>query len=195
MRAPPSADEDDATLVARCREGDPRAWEALVRRYQRLVYAVVTRAGLDQHQAADVFQTVFTRLIEHLPALRDASRLQAWVVTTARREVLLLWRRGKRSESLEARSGADEEGDGPAWDIADEGPLPDESLAHLQQLDALRRALERLDARCRELLTLCFRDDDERLPYDEIARRVGIPVGSIGPTRQRCLGKLRRLTE
>lgn len=187
----PLPEEPDALLVARCQRGEAAAWQALVQRYQRLVYAVGRRAGLDDHAAADVFQTVFARLVEHLPRIRDTSRLQAWIVTTAKREVLAHWRRGQRTVSLTSDGGAD--GEQSDHDVADEAPIPEAVLEELQQAERLRRALERLDARCRDLLLLVFREDDDALPYDEVARRLGMPVGSVGPTRARCLGKLRHL--
>ena len=71
---------EDAALVERCRNGDGAAWGELVQRFQRLVYTVVTRAGLDEHTAADVFQTVFERLLAHLPKLEQPERIQAWIV-------------------------------------------------------------------------------------------------------------------
>jgi RNA polymerase sigma factor (sigma-70 family) len=186
-------DEDDAALVSRCRRGEGAAWEALVQRYQRLVFAIVRRAGLDEHAAADVFQTVFARLVAHLPRIADPQRLQAWIVTTAKREALLALRRGKRTVSMTRVDDAGDEA--PGWDIADDAPLPEEVLAELQQLDQLRHALDKLEERCRELLLMLFRDDDEKVPYAEVADRLGISVGSIGPTRSRCLDKLRRLME
>ena len=186
------AGAEDARLVARCRAGEAAAWRALVQRYQRLVNAIVTRTGLDGHTAADVFQTVFQRLYEHLPTLSQPERLQAWIVTTARREALRELRRHARHESLDAGDGEDD-GPGLAERLADEGPRAEEQLAELQQLDLLRDALERLDTRCRELLLLVFRADDEALDYDEIAQRMNMPRGSLGPTRGRCLDKLRRL--
>ena len=187
------ADEDDAALVARCRRGEAAGWEALVHRYQRLVYAIVRRAGLDEHTAADVFQTVFARLVAHLPRIADPQRLQAWIVTTAKREALLALRRGQRTVSMTREDDAgDETGE---FDIADDAPLPEDALAELQQLDGLRRALDRLDERCRELLLMLFRDDGDKLPYEQAAQRLGMSIGSIGPTRARCLGKLRRLVD
>ena len=187
------AAEDDAALVSRCRRGEGAAWEALVQRYQRLVFAIVRRVGLDEHAAADVFQTVFARLVAHLPRIADPRRLQAWIVTTAKREALLVLRRGQRTVSM---TRADEAGDEtPEWDLADEAPLPEDALADLQQQDHVRRALDRLEARCRELLLMLFRDDDDKLPYEEVARRLGMSVGSIGATRSRCLAKLRRLVD
>ena len=184
-----TADDDDASLVARCRAGDGRAWEALVKRYQRLVYTVVGRTGLDAHAAADVFQTVFTRLVQHLPRLSQPEKLQAWVVTTAKREALLARRIGLRTVSTTR------EDDEAEFDLPDDAPLAEDALAELQQLDLLRHGLDRLDERCRDLLLLLFRDEDDKLPYDEVGRRLGMPQGSIGPTRSRCLDKLRRLVE
>lgn len=185
---------DDAALVARCRAGDATAWALLVRRYQRLVYAVVLRGGLDEHAAADVFQTVFSRLVQHLPRLAQPDRLQAWIVTTAKREVLRARALGQRTRSL---TRDDDDGDSPGLEdtLADDAPLAEQALSDLQQLHRLRLGLDRLDARCRDLLQLVFQDDDERLPYDEVGRRLGMPVGSIGPTRARCLDKLRRLVD
>jgi len=187
------ADEDDVVLVSRCRRGEGAAWETLVHRYQRLVYAIVRRAGLDEHTAADVFQTVFARLVAYLPRIVDPQRLQAWIVTTAKREALLVLKRGQRTVSM---TRADDAGDGePDWEIADDSPLPEEALAELQQQDRVRQALDRLETRCRELLLMLFADADEKLAYEEVAQRLGISVGSIGPTRSRCLGKLRRLVD
>lgn len=178
--------DDDATLVARCRQGDGSAWAVLVHRYQRLVYTIVLRAGLDEHQAADVFQTVFARLLDHLRRIADPSRLQAWIVTCAKREALLLRHRGRRHLSLD-----DEDSPAAVNEPADESPLPEEMLSALQEAHALRQAFEQLDERCRQLLRLSF--GDEPAGYDEIARRMAMPVGSIGPTRGRCLRKLREL--
>jgi RNA polymerase sigma factor (sigma-70 family) len=131
--------------------------------------------------------------VEHLPRLRDASKLQAWIVTTAKREVLAHWRRGKRTVSM--TGDADDGEDAAPFDVADDAAIPEDMLADLQQVHRMRLALERLDERCRTLLKLVFRDEDEALPYDEVARQLGMPVGSIGPTRARCLGKLRGLLE
>ena len=187
------ADEDDAALVLRCRRGEGAAWAALVHRYQRLVYAIVRRFGLDEHTAADVFQTVFARLVEHLPRIADPQRLQAWIVTTAKREVLLALRRGQRTVSMTRDEDAGDET--AEFDIADDAQLPEDALADLQQQALVRNALDRMDARCRDLLLMLFRDDSDKLPYEEVAQRLGLSVGSIGPTRARCLGKLRGLVD
>lgn len=186
-----SRKDEDAALLARCVAGDGTAWPLLVNRYQRLVYAIVLRAGLDEHMAADVFQTVFERLLEHLPRIAEPSRLQAWVVTTAKREALLQRNRAQRTVSM---TNPDADGSpGSEWEFGDESPGAEEAIAELQQLDEVRGAIDLLDDRCRELLLLLFGDEDKKVPYEEIARRIGVTVGSIGPTRSRCLEKLRRL--
>jgi RNA polymerase sigma factor (sigma-70 family) len=181
---------DDAALVALCKAGDESAWHSLVKRYQRLVYAIVRRMDMDEHVCADVFQTVFARLYEHLPRIEDPSRLQAWIVTTAKREGLLQRRRAMRHVSV---TPVDDEDDA-LIDIEDEAEKPDEAAERLQMANLVRNALEALDVRCRDLLTMLYADD-EAVPYEEIAARLAIPVGSIGPTRARCLAKLRGLVE
>jgi RNA polymerase sigma factor (sigma-70 family) len=196
---PPAATDDDASLVTRCRQGEAAAWAALVHKYQRLVYAVVMRVGFDEHGAADVFQTVFARLLQHLPKLEQPDRLQAWIVTTAKREALRVRHVGQRTVSL--TRDEDDDGDsgrggaGIEDTLADDAPLAEEALSELQQLHRLRLGLDRLDARCRDLLTMLFADDEDRPGYDEVARRMAMPAGSIGPTRARCLGKLRALVD
>ena len=189
MSAPRSMHDDDAALVARCLDSDASAWALLVRRYQRLVFAIVRRAGLDEHAAGDVFQTVFVRLMESLARIEEPHRLQAWIVTTAKRETLLQLGRSRRMVSM---TPIDESSEGAEWDMPDTAPLPEEVLADLQELEQVRTALDKLDGRCRELLRLLFRDADA-IAYDDVARELGMPVGSIGPTRARCLEKLRRL--
>ena len=185
--------ETDAALIVRCKKGDGAAWETLVHRYQRLVYAIVRRIGLDEHAAADVFQTVFMRLMEHLPRLTQLDRLQAWIVTTAKREALLQRKRGLRNVSM-TRSDEDDV-EAAEWDIADDAALPEDALAELQAQNQVKSAMQQLDARCRELLTLLYGADDDKIAYEDVAVQLAMPVGSIGPTRARCLGKLRKLVD
>jgi RNA polymerase sigma factor (sigma-70 family) len=186
------SDDDLMELVVGCRAGDNAAWAALVQRFQRLVYAVVCRMGLDEHDAADVFQTVFERLQKHLPTLKDPARLRAWVVTTAKREGLLQRQRARRMVSMTVVESDDGLGLGE-WDVPDEALVPEQLLSHLQQLDRLRQAIEQLEPRSRRMIELLFSDKDQRLPYEDIARQLGMPMGSLGPTRQRCLDRLRRI--
>jgi RNA polymerase sigma factor (sigma-70 family) len=188
----PPGEPSDAELLALCKAGQPQGWRLLVQRYQRLVYAVARRAGLDEHAAADVFQTVFSRLLQALPSLQQPDRLRAWIVTTAKRDALLQLRRGQRTVSLTPATEGDPHTAGQD-DLPDEAPLPEQAIDDLQQMHLLRLAMEQLDARCHGLLTLLFADEEDRLPYETIAIRLDMPTGSIGPTRARCLGKLRTL--
>ncbi len=183
-------DASDDELLRLCRAGRHDAWATLVRRYQRLVYTVPRRAGLPDEACADVFQTTFSRLVENLQRIDDASRVRAWLVTTARRESLRLLELGARTVSGDEPVSDD----GPTLleSFADEGPEPDRWLSDLQQHDRLRQAVDRLDPRSRQFVELLFLQD-EPLPYSEIAARLGIAEGSIGPTRARVLGKLRAL--
>ena len=183
----------DSDLLQRCRGGDAAAWAVLVRRFQRLVYTVPRRAGLGEAQAADVFQTTFTRLVEHADRITDPSRLQAWLVTTAKRESLRLVEASRRFVTQSSRDDDAPEED-PLADLHDPGLRPDELIDDLQQHHRLRRAVDRLDARSRQFVELEFLQD-EPLPYAEIATRLRIAEGSIGPTRARCLAKLRTLLE
>ena len=173
-----------------CLAGRQDAWRALVTRYQRLVFTVARRARLDEHAAADVLQIVFSRLFEHLAGLTQPDRLQAWLVTTARRETLAILRHANRyaapSDSVDGDRDTIE-------DIPDAAPLAEDLLQDLQEAQAMRVAMDRLDDRCRTLLTLLFSDEDERPGYEKVAQQMGMPEGSVSPTRSRCLDKLRRL--
>ena len=176
----------DEELVRACQRGDEQAWEQLVERYQRLVYAVPRRAGLDQEAAADIFQRVFVKLLEHIDRIEQPARIQAWLVTTARRET---WQLGKRERitaghvSIDAT--VDEE---PSLAIADDTDGPDEQFLLLEEQHSVRLAIASLGERCRVLLTLLFYHP-ETPPYSEIAATLQIREGSIGPTRARCLQK------
>ena len=174
----------DEQLLASCRRGEEGAWEALVLRYQRLIYAIPRRAGLDEDSAAEVFQDVFATLLESIDSIEQPSRLQAWLVTTAKRKT---WRVVGRAKALRPFSG--EEGEDEMYDLADEGLLPDEALARLEEQHLVRAALAEMGDRCRTLLQMLFYAA-EPPPYSEIAAALGTSEGSIGPTRARCLKKL-----
>lgn len=192
----------DAELLQRCRDGSQPAWNALVRRFQRLVYTVPRRAGLSEAQAGDVFQVAFSRLFEHIDRIDDPGRVRAWLVTTAKRETLRLLEQDRRLAEPAAsgtETDTDHDGDGDAGTSAldrlvDPAPLPDALLDDLQQQDRLHRALALLDERSRALLTLLFLQD-ETPSYSDIAQRLQMPEGSIGPTRARCLQRLRALLD
>lgn len=191
-------DCSDTELVIRCRNGEEAGWRVLVARYQRLVFTVPRRAGLSEADAAEVFQATFTALFEQLDRLEQADRLHAWLVTTARRQTLQQLDRLRRHATvpLGARGRADDgaENDEPP-DVPDEDALgPPERLAELQAQDRVRRAMDSLDGRSRELLSYLYLSDPP-LAYEEVAERMGMALGSVGPTRNRCMEKLRRALE
>ena len=180
----------DEALVLACRRGDPSAWEALVRRYERLVYAIPRRAGLDREQSADVCQRTFAVLVEKIDQIEQPARIGAWLATTAKRET---WRISRREQG--AGSTQHPAPDSSLAEEALDGGLPlDEELVRLEEQYIVRVAVAQLDERCRQLLTLLFYRSDVP-PYVEVAATLGVRAGSIGPTRARCLQKLRRILD
>jgi RNA polymerase sigma factor (sigma-70 family) len=173
----------DADLVHACTRGDREAWETLVRRYERLVFSVARRGGLDEDAAADVFQRVFVSLVEHLHTLQQPERLSAWLVTSAKRET---WRTSRRAAAHRAVHAPVDH----AADVADTDATAEDELVRLEEQDLIRRAVDCLDGRCRSLLQLMFYSE-QPLTYGEIAGRMNMAEGSIGPIRGRCLERLR----
>lgn len=178
-------ERSDTELLTACRHGDEGAWEALVHRYQRLLYAIPRRAGLDEDAAAEVFQDVFATLLEKLDSIEQPERLQAWLVTTAKRKTWRVIGAERRFAKVDDETEVDEE----LNKLPDNAPLADETLVQLEEQHRIRRALKSLDDRCRNLLTRLFYTD-EMPSYADVAGELGMPEGSIGPTRARCLRKL-----
>lgn len=171
--------------MRRCLAGDQDAWAAVVDRYADFVYGIARRSGLDAGLAGDVVQEVFLALCRSLGRLRRRTRLMGWLSQTARRAA---WRARRRQRAARRRERA------AARREAQDGLLPAGELAHLEEVQTVRQAYGAIGERCRRLLDLLF-VDPERPAYAEIAERLGMPVGSIGPTRQRCLEALRKALE
>lgn len=169
-------------LVDRARQGDDRAWGALVQRFAPLVMSVCRRHRLDEADTLDVAQGVWLALLEHLDALREPAALPGWIATTTRRECLHLLT-GKGGRQRQELVG---EVDGATVDLTDE---LDDLIVRSQRHAALLEALGDLPPQHQQLVVLLIHDPP--LGYAEIGRRLDMPVGSIGPTRQRCLDKLR----
>lgn len=175
--------EGVADLVPRAAAGDAAAWEEIVARYAGLVAGIAHRYGLPAADLRDVSQTVWLRCVEHLAGLREPRALPAWLVATTRHECLRVLRGSRR---VVASDGVGEQV------VADEVDLAagvEEELLAAQRRAALRAAFSTLPPRWRELLELLLADPP--LPYVQISDRLQIPVGSIGPTRARCLERLR----
>lgn len=174
---------DVGAVVRRAASGDEEAWSQLVRQFAGLVWSTVLAHGLSPSDADDVAQMTWLRLAEHLHRLRDPDRVGLWLATTARNEAMRVAKRGRREilcDPTEARFGADSYESTPV----DAGLLTEERDR------SLWRAFSRLSSPCKTLLLLLTNQPD--LSYREVSLHLGMPVGSIGPTRNRCLERLRR---
>lgn len=181
QRAVAVAEACVADLLSRAAGGAQPAWDEIVRRYNRLVWSVVRSYRLEQSDAADAVQTTWLRLVEHLGTLHDPDRLGAWLATTARREALrLVTKRGR-----ERFDGADEQ----LASLPADGPGVEESLLASERDALVMRAVRQLDPRCQRLLRVLSAAPPPR--YDAVAEAFGMPIGSIGPTRGRCLQRLK----
>lgn len=169
----------DSALIEACIGGQERAWNELVRRYARLVYSIPRRFGLSEADADDVFQAVFLDLYRSLERIRDPERLPGWLMTTAYR---ITWRTRRQSRQYgELGEGAD----------TIEAPT-EEHLIGWERQHLVHAGLSELGGTCEKLLRLLFLDAASP-SYETVAKRLGIKVGSVGPTRNRCFEKLDRI--
>jgi RNA polymerase sigma factor (sigma-70 family) len=173
-----SHDRDDADLFERARSGEKSAWVGLTDRYTNLLWSVARAMRLSDEDAADAVQTTWLRLVERIDSVRDPERLGGWLATTMRRESLAVLRRRARQVSVDALDN-----------VADDREPLDDAMLRDERDQALWRAFRTLDARCQELLRLLMADPPPR--YRDVAATLGVTVGYIGPTRMRCLKRLR----
>lgn len=179
------AKSTDAELIAGCRSGSAEAWNELVGRFGNLVFSVSRGTGLSEANASDITQQTFCILHESLDRLKPHTRLGPWLATVARRHS---WRIRTR-QNREAPQAPDE--------LAHRVEASEEEAqkpAAWEQLEWLHHGLSLIDERCRDLLTELYLRPDPA-SYEAVAKRFDIAVGSIGPTRARCLNKLRELLE
>ena len=173
---------DVAGLVRRAAAGDKSAWERLVDRYGRLIWAMTRDFKLPETDAADVFQVTWLRLLEHIDRIEHPDRLASWLATTARHECL-------RHIAARNRVVLVHEDDAALSYAVSHEPEIDERLLADERAQAVRDALSQLPSRWQKLLELLMADPPTS--YTEISSQLGLPVGSIGPTRRRCLERLR----
>jgi RNA polymerase sigma factor (sigma-70 family) len=176
---------DDPTvvaLVARAHAGDKNAWDEIVERYAPLVWSISQGFRLSRADADDVGQTVWLLLVEQFSQLREPAALPGWLATTTQRECLRVVHAAERHRRLDRRMDTESLVDtmSPAIDL---------ELLAAERNAALRAGLAQLAPRCRRLLSLLIRHPP--MSYTEISTKLGMPVGAIGPTRARCLAKLR----
>ena len=172
-------------LVEAAARGDRQAWKVLYERYAPLISSVCRRYGLAGSDADDVSQAVWLLLVQHLNRLREPSALPGWIGTTTKNEALRVLKARRRIEPADPMADS--------RFLSTDRPELDEDLIRADQRRALRQGLRQLRPEHRELMLLLLADP--HLSYHEISRRLGIPVGSIGPTRARCLRRLRASTE
>ncbi|HUF39506.1 MAG TPA: sigma-70 family RNA polymerase sigma factor [Anaerolineales bacterium] len=173
--------ETDHDLIQACRKGEARAWERMLEKYERLVYSVGLKTGLTVEDAADITQVTFTILMQSLEDLRADTRLAPWLATVARRHAWRIMAKRRREPV------------GHVADVAESPQIAEKSTNPFEtweRIEWLRMGLEKLDERCRKLLqSLYF--EAEQPSYAEVAEQFDMPVGSVGPTRARCLEKLK----
>lgn len=172
------SDADSTELVSRARAGDAGAWETLTDRYTGLLWSLGRGMRLSRTDTADAVQTTWLRLVEHLDDLRAPERIGSWLVTTMRRECLGALRRSARTITADVFD-----------DIPAVGDLLDDALLRDERDAALWRAFAVLQPRCQALLRVLMADPPPT--YAEVSAALDMPVGSIGPTRKRCLALLR----
>jgi len=170
-------------LVARARTGDKQAWATLVERYAPLVWSICRQHQLGRADADDVGQIVWLHMVDQLDKIRDPAALSGWLATTTRRECGRVRRAARAPQASGQMLDAD--------NIADsQATTAEHELLLAERHAALREAFTHLPPRCQRLLALLI--EDPPVPYAQISARLGIPVGSIGPSRSRCLDNLRR---
>jgi RNA polymerase sigma factor (sigma-70 family) len=166
----------DAELIEFCLQGDSASWEALIRKYQNLIYSVPLKHRLSAQDAADIFQSVCVVMMQKLNTLRQSQTLASWLYVTTRRQCWKLLR--KQSREVEIDENVEDVVEDSAEDVV---------LQH-----QIRMGLAQLSDKCRELLTALYYDDPP-LSYDDITKKFGVPYGSIGPNRARCLERLKKI--
>ena len=174
----------DSRLIRECLEGSETAWSVLIEKYKNLIFSIPIRYGFSQDDSADIFQSVCMDLLADLPRIREPNALAGWLIQVTRNKCF-----HRKQEQLRH----------PAEEI-DEKALPgvenrsDAIILQVQQEQLLREALRGLPSRCKRLVQLLF-FESPILPYEEVAKMLGLATGSIGLVRRRCLDKLRRNLE
>ncbi|MFQ5612128.1 MAG: RNA polymerase sigma factor [Anaerolineae bacterium] len=184
MRA--EQDQSDRALLRACRKGDTRAWETLLDKYERLVFSIALGYGLSRDDAADITQITFTILLQSLERLDEDSRLGPWLATVARRHT---WRLLKRQRRERVNDEEDLAGSDTMF-----GRVEADFSQRWELLEWLEYGLSRIGERCHKLLLALYYDTGQP-SYAEVAARFEMSVGSIGPTRARCLKRLKEVLQ
>jgi RNA polymerase sigma factor (sigma-70 family) len=176
---------DDALLVKECLRGNQEAWSSLIDKYKALIYSIPVKYSLPPQEAADVFQSTCMELLARLPELREPRALPKWLMQVAHHECYRLKRQSQRVISRDGNTDLPEP----------ETPAIAENLVEQTQAEQLlREAMSTLTPQCRRLVEMLFFEPSPR-PYTEVAAALGLAVGSIGFTRQKCIERLRSRLE
>jgi RNA polymerase sigma factor (sigma-70 family) len=179
-------DERSDECIRNVRADVPGAWEALVRRYEQLVLSVPRELGLSDADCEEVFQATWLSLYRQAHSIRHTRSLIAWICTTATRHAWRIQQRARRDEPLSAER---------ALSLADaRSPEPMSDLIALERRQIVQEALSELSPRCRQLIASLY-SGREAASYSTVAEELGMPIGSVGPTRLRCLAELVRILE
>lgn len=173
---------DDARLVKECLRGNEAAWSLLIDKYKALIYSIPVKYGLPPHDAADVFQATCTELLVRLPELREPRALPKWLMQVAHHECYRWKRQQQRVVSRDSETDLPE---------PKTPPIAESVIQQTQEEQMLRQAMTVLSPQCRKLVDLLFFETPSR-PYAEAAKELGLAVGSIGFTRQKCIERLHR---
>jgi RNA polymerase sigma factor (sigma-70 family) len=173
---------DDTRLVKECLRGNEQAWSLLIDKYKALIYSIPVKYSLPAHEAAEVFQATCAELLVRLPGLREPRALPKWLMQVAHHECYRWKRQQRRVVSRDAE---------PDLPEPETPPIAEAILQQTQEEQMLREAVGALSPQCRRLVELLFFETPAR-PYAEVAKELGLAVGSIGFTRQKCIDRLRR---
>jgi RNA polymerase sigma factor (sigma-70 family) len=181
-------DDDLPALVRAAAAGDQAAWDRLVERFSGLLWSICRSYRLDTSDAADVFQLTWLRLLERLDTIQDPARLPGWLATTCRRECLSFLRRNGRAQPTDDDRVFDHR--------AGDAPGADRPILESDRNAGLWRAFAHLSGQCQRILrVLVVTAEDGPPSYEVAAAALGLPTGSLGPTRRRCLHQLRKLLD
>ena len=172
---------DDTRLVKECLAGKEEAWSLLIDKYKALIFSIPVKYGLPQHEAAEVFQATCTELLLRLPELREPRALPKWLIQVAYHQCHR-WKR--QQQRLVSRDG---DADLP---IPETPAIAEQLVQQMQEEQMLREAMTSLSPQCRRLVELLFFETPPR-PYNQVAAELGLAIGSIGFTRQKCIDRLR----
>ena len=181
----PAKKWNDTRLVKECLSGNEAAWAQLIDKYKALIYSIPIKYSLPPQEAADVFQATCVELLVRLPELREPRALPKWLMQVTHHECYRVKRLSQRVVSRDSEENPPEPA-GP--------PIAESLIQQTQEEQMLREAMESLTPQCRRLVQMLFFESPSR-PYAEVAAELGLALGSIGFTRQKCIERLRRQLE